>query len=244
MITFKLTQIRRTIATAMMVALISGTLAGTVSPLSAQDAPAIDPNTGLAVPPVPAANFVPGRMIGMRPEEKRPLVLKENERNPYAKRSTEEETAGDEAVNEEEQQIRARLSSLTVSGRSQGPNGLRVLLGDIILEQGRLLPQLLETQSENLKVMEINEDTVILGWLDIESNEPTGKTMQVAYDLTPMVSYALHGQESPEADANGEVAAPLMGVLRIGQDRKTSESRMAISKKSTEIPREVFEAGQ
>ena len=244
MITIKLTQIRRTIARAMMVAFIAGTLAGAVPPLSAQDAPAIDPNTGLPVAPVPAANFVPGRMIGMRPDEKRPLVLKENERNPYAKRSVKEEATGEEGVNEEEQQIRARLSSLSVSGCSQGPNGLRVLLGDIILEQGKLLPQLLETQSENLRVMEINEDTVILGWLDIESNEPTGKTMQVAYDLTPIVCYALHGQEAREADANGEVTAPLMGVLRIGHDRKTSESRMAISKNAPQIPRKVFEAGQ
>ena len=198
-----------------------------------------------AAAPSPAANFVPGRMIGMRPDEKRPLALKENERNPYAKRSEEEEATGDEGVNAEEQQIRARLSSLSVSGRSQGPNGLRVLLGDIILEQGRLLPQLLQEQSENLKVVEINEDTVILGWLDIETGEPTGKTMQVAYDLTPMVSYALHGQEAPVVDEHsGEVAERAMGVLRVGQERKKTESRMAAGKQGPKIPREVFEAGQ
>ncbi len=229
---------------AMAIALAVTITAGTVAPLSAQDEVPIDPTTGLPSAPVPAANFVPGRMIGMRPDEKRPLILKDNERNPYAKRSEEEEATGEEGINAEEQQIRARLSSLSVSGRSQGLNGLRVLLGDIILEQGRLLPQLLEEQSENLKVIEINEDTVILGWLDIESGEPTGKTMQVAYDLTPMVSYALHGQEAPEVDANGEVAQRRMGVIRIGHDRKKTESRMAAGKQPPQIPREVFEAGQ
>lgn len=231
---------------AIALTLVAAFFAGLFATLSAQEAeaPAIDPNTGLAVPPPPAANFVPGRMIGMRPEQKRPLVLKENERNPYAKRSDKEEATGDDAVNEEEQLIRARLSSLTVSGRSQGPNGLRVLLGDIILEQGRLLPQLLEEQSENLKVIEINEDTVILGWLDIESNEPTGKTMQVAYDLTPMVTYALHGQEAPVTVEGGEVAERRMGVMRVGQERKKLESRIAAGRKGPELSREVFEAGQ
>jgi len=218
---------------------------GIATPLPAQEeVPPIDPNTGLAVPPPPAANFVPGRMIGMRPDEKRPLNLKASERNPYAKRSVKEEETSENGVNEEEQQIRARLSSLSVSGRSQGPNGLRVLLGDIILEQGRILPQLLEEQSENLKVIEINEDALILGWLDIESNEPTGKTMQVAYDLTPMVTYALHGQEAPAAVEGGEVAERRMGVMRVGQDRKKLESRIAAGRKGPEIPREVFEAGQ
>lgn len=242
MIPFTHPTIRRAAAIIMTATLI--TVA--VAPISAQEeeAPAIDPNTGLAAPPVPAANFVPGRMIGMRPDQKRPLVLKENERNPYAKRSAEEEATDENGINQEEQQIRARLSSLTVSGRSQGPNGLRVLLGDIILEQGRLLPQLLEEQSENLKVLEINEDTVILGWLDIESNEPTGKTMQVAYDLTPMVTYALHGQEAPIADEEGEVAERRMGVMRVGQERKKLESRIAAGRKGPEVPREVFEAGQ
>lgn len=231
----------RLVAAGLVAALITG-----IAPLlpAQEETPVIDPATGLEAAPVPAANFVPGRMIGMRPEQKRPLELKENERNPYAKRSAEEEATGEDGVNEEEQQIRARLSSLSVSGRSQGPNGLRILLGDIILEQGRLLPQLLEEQSENLKVIEINEDTVILGWLDIESGEPTGKTMQVAYDLTPMVTYALHGQEAPVADEEGEIAERRMGVMRIGQERKKLESRIAAGRKGPELPREVFEAGQ
>ncbi|MEQ1843302.1 MAG: hypothetical protein ABL994_23095, partial [Verrucomicrobiales bacterium] len=142
--------------------------------------------------------------------------------------------------------IRNRLSSLTVTGRSLGPNGLRVLLGDIILEQGRLLPQLLEEQSESLQVVELNENTVILGWLDIETNELTGKTMQVAYDLSAKVGYALHGQGTGQdaSGETGEVVVRRMGVLRIEQERKRQEGNMASRSKETEIPREVYEAGQ
>ncbi|MEM7600437.1 MAG: hypothetical protein AAF357_03355, partial [Verrucomicrobiota bacterium] len=142
-----------------------------------------------------AASYKPSRMIEMRPDEKRPLLLKDSERNPYARRSPEQETVTDSGENAEELQIREALNSLSVSGRSRGVNGLRILLGDIIIEKGGILPQLLENQTENLKVIEVSEDSVVLGWMDIETGDLTGKTMQMSYDLNPSVSYALHGQE-------------------------------------------------
>lgn len=228
-------------------------VAALATPVAAQETPAPAPApmpmpmpaAGMApgMPaPAPAATFVPGRMIGMRPTEKRPLSLKESERNPYAKRNPHEEIATEAAGDAEELRIRERLSALRVAGRSQGPNGLRILLGDIILEEGRVLPQLLEEQSESLRVAELSEDTVVLAWIDPETLEPTGKTMQVAYDLTPSVGYALHGQ-SGESDEEG-VVARRMGVLRVGEDRKRREAGMASRAPTNEIPPEVFKAGQ
>lgn len=225
-------------------ALLAALAAGTLSPLGAQA-----PVTGTPMPggtampqPAPAATFVVGRMIRMRPEEKRPLVLKLSERNPYAKRGAQQEAPGEEGTNVEELKIRQLLTQLSVTGRSQGPNGLRVLLGDIILEQGTILPQLIEDQSENLSVVDLNEDTVVLGWLDIETGELTGKTMQVAYDLAPKVSYALHGRTADEAE--GEPAQRLMGTMRIGKDRKKEEAGMVSRKLAEELPEEVYKAGQ
>jgi hypothetical protein len=192
--------------------------------------------------PAPAVAFVPGQVIEMRPTEKRPLVMKENERNPYAKRNPQDDVVAEADSDAEELRIRERLASLRVSGRSQGPNGLRVLLGDIILEEGRILPQLLEEQSESLKVVELGTDTVVLGWVDTETGDLTGKTMQVAYDLTPSVSYALHGQ-SGEADEEG-VVVRRMGLIRVNDDRKKHEPGMAARESSNGIPPEVFKAGQ
>src|SRR5690606_29244548 len=148
-----------------------------------------------------------------------------SERNPYAKRSPKEEKATAQESNAEELRIRERLGALRITGRSRGPNGLRVLLGDIILEEGRILPQLLEDQSENLRVVELNEDMVVLGWLDIETGDLTGKTMQVAYDLTPSIGYALHGQ-GPDSAREG-LATRRMGVLRVEQAPQRLESRTA-----------------
>lgn len=178
------------------------------APLAAQEAPAL----------APAANFTPGRPIDLRPQDKRPLLLKESERNPYARRNPDENPETQEENSPEELRIRQRLSGLRVTGRSRSDVGLRVLLGDIILEEGRDLPQLIPNQSEALRVVSIDEDSVVLGWVDPETREFTGKTMQVAYDLSPSVGYALHGQS--REDAQGNAADRRMGLIRFGAARE------------------------
>lgn len=193
---------------------------------------------------VPVTSYTPSREIEMQPEDKRSLSLKVNERNPYARRSAKETAELEGTENEEELRLRDLLSSLSVTGRSRGPNGLRILLGDIILERGKILPQLIVDQSEQLQVIEVNDDTVILGWLDIETGELTGKTTQVSYDLSPSISYALHGQPGGRNTGSGKSKEPRMGVLKVGQDRKRFETEMAEKDPAKKIPAEVYQAGQ
>lgn len=190
----------------------------------------------------PAATYNPKRMIEMEPREKRPLLLKEGERNPYAQRTETETIIDENGENPEETQIRRALTSLSVSGQVRGPNGLRLLLGDIILEKDKVLPELLPDQTQNLKVLEVTEDSVVLAWLDIETNEPTGRNMQLSYDLTPSVSYALRGQLNRSEE--GAPAQVQMGVLRIGQERKREEAKLTENDPAKKLPREIYEAGQ
>lgn len=205
----------------------------------------VDPALGGMAPiaPSPAASFVPGRVIAMRPEQKRPLLLKESERNPYARRSTEQVEAAEEQATSEEIRLREKLSSLRVTGSSLGPRGLRVLMGDIILEKGRDLPQLITDQTVTLNVIELTEDAVVLGWVETETGKATGKTMQFAYDLSPSVGYALQGQERSNHPENAG-ADRVMGVLRVGQERKRQEAGMAARAPENVVPPEVFQAGQ
>ncbi len=187
----------------------------------------------------PAATFTPTRVIKMRPDQKRQILIKESERNPYAKRNPQEEVAVQKTVDAEELRIRERIGALRVAGRSRGPNGLRVLLGDLVLEEGRILPQLVEGQIESLRVVELTEEAVVLGWIDPETERPTGKTMEVPYDLSPSVSFALQGQDA----GTGEEGVR-MGVIRIGPDRKRLKSGMAAHPSGPGIPPEIFEDGQ
>jgi hypothetical protein len=193
--------------------------------------------------PAPAASFNPTRVIKMRPDQKRPLLLKESERNPYAKRNPQEEVATQETANAEELRIRGIIGSLRVTGRSRGPNGLRVLLGDLVLEEGRVLPQLIEGQSENLRVLELNDDTVVLGWIDADHGKPTGKAMQVAYDLSPIVGFALNGR-SPSDEPEGTARSRTMGQIHVERERKKSGAAVAGRAPGTGIPAKVFQAGQ
>lgn len=214
--------------------------------LASAQAPAL-PGVGELPQIAPAVSYKPARMIGMSPDSKRQLLIKANERNPYASRSPGEQEVDGNGENVEEIEIRKTLSSLSVTGMSRGQNGLRILLGDIIIEQGRILPELLPDQSEDLKVIEISEDSVTLAWLDIESSEPTGKTLQLAFDLTPSVSYALHGQRhttSPDGEGGSALAERQMGVMRIGQERMIERRRMAAKDPARDLPREVYEAAQ
>lgn len=187
-------------------------LAGAAS-LHAQEEQLDENGNPIAAPSV--ANYTPSRMIEMRPTDKTPLISKANERNPYARRSAADEAEANGEENQEEIQIRQRLSSLSVKGRSVGPNGPRILLGDIILEKGKELPDLLQQQVERLKVIDISENSIVLGWLDVETREPTGKTMQVTYDLTPRITYALHGQGPRSANPDDEGSEQLFGTMRI-----------------------------
>jgi|GEM_PF-1142468 len=168
------------------------------------------------------------RMIKIRPSQKRPLNLQARERNPYARRTENEKTASDRGTDSEESLIRAKLTSLSVTGSSRGPNNdLKVQLGDITLQQGRILPQLIEDQTINLQVTELTEETITLGWLDIETKELTGKTMLVPYDLTPTIEYQLSGQSRLAGKQGTASAEPKMGVIRFAKERKQNRSWIA-----------------
>lgn len=169
-----------------------------------------------------STDLVGKRNIEMRPSEKRFLTLKPSERNPYSKRAPEDGSTKNEAQNTEELAIRKKLSALDVSGSSRSFNGLRLLLGDILIERGMVLPQLIPNQTQQLKVVDVASEKIVLGWMDVESGELTGKTMQLQYNVDPVVRYVLQGQNTSN---DGTATRLQMGVLR---PKRTSSARNII----------------
>ncbi|MDF1812558.1 MAG: hypothetical protein P1V20_10095 [Verrucomicrobiales bacterium] len=165
-------------------------------------------------------DLVGKRSIEMRPAEKRFLTLKPAERNPYAKRAPEEDANKDQVQNTEELAIRQKLGALTVTGSSRSYNGLRLLLGDILIERGKVLPQLIRNQTQHLKVTDVTPEKIVLGWLDVESGELTGKTMPIFYDVKPVVRYVLQGQTG--AVSVGGVDQLEMGILKPNRVEETT----------------------
>ncbi|NNE94274.1 MAG: hypothetical protein HKN23_21715 [Verrucomicrobiales bacterium] len=176
-----------------------------------------DDSAGTAIPEGPDLTLISSRTIEMKPSEKRPLLVKPTERNPYVKRAPEEEEVPEAGEDSQETRIRSKLLSMPVGGRSVGPRGLRLLVGDMVLEKGKIVDQLLAEQTEFLKVIEISEDALKFGWLDPESGELTGKTMQIGYDLSPGVRYLLPGQRG--LDEEGSTQGRLMGIHKADRGR-------------------------
>lgn len=162
------------------------------------------------------------RKIEMRPNEKRALTLKPSERNPYAKRTVAKDVNQDEEQNAEEIAIRNKIRALEISGSSRSNSGLRLLMGDILIENGMVLPQLIINQTQFLKVVEVTNDKVELGWLDVETGELTGKTMRISYDLGPSVAYVLQGQVGASG-SDGLQREQQMGVLRPRRNKNAAK---------------------
>ncbi|WP_075089006.1 hypothetical protein [Verrucomicrobium spinosum] len=71
----------------------------------------------------------------------------------------------------EENEIRDRLAKLRVVGVSPGQRGLRVMLGDMVLEPGEDVPQVLPEQTLSLRVGAISSRAIELVWVE---KKPTG----------------------------------------------------------------------
>ncbi len=134
--------------------------------------------------------------VGLMPYQKTPVDVASKERNPFASRSPEKKEEEVAEVNKEEDRIRLVLSELAIGGVSKSADGgLRVLLGDMKLERGAVVPQVLQDQTTQLMVAMITEEKIEFAWLE-ESGKGTGRRLVMPIDVTPKVSFVLNGQQS------------------------------------------------
>ncbi|HSJ04651.1 MAG: hypothetical protein ACAI34_00630 [Verrucomicrobium sp.] len=184
-------------------------------------------------PPQPAEGL---RYTLLKPSDKGVEMVKEGERNPF--NNGDAGLKSPEAKgSSEENEIRDRLSRLRVVGVSPGSKGLRVMLGDMVLIPGELVPQVLTEQTLSLRVGNISPTTIELIWIE---KKPTGlpaRVLIIPVDLRPYVRYVLQGQPNdknqwektaaggakvPVATEFPEVAQSVAGdVSHLAQNDKT-----------------------
>ncbi len=132
--------------------------------------------------------------IGILPEQKTPTLISESERNPFGNRAKKEEVAVYDKESEESQ-IRRIFTKLQVNGMSEARNGFqRVLVGDMILEKGKKVPQLIAGQSETLIVSDITDEQIELSWVDEATMRLDGRKLLIPIALDPTVEFVLKGQ--------------------------------------------------
>lgn len=129
----------------------------------------------------------------LKPNDKTSELVREMDRNPFGRSDAELQAQSQKGTNEENQ-VRDLLSKLRVVGVSPGPNGLRVMLGDMVLEAGQVVPQVLQDQTISLRVASITAEAINLVWVEARPTGLPPRTLTIPVDLRPSVRVRLMGQ--------------------------------------------------
>ena len=132
--------------------------------------------------------------FGVFPSQKKQqlmvFILDDKDRNPFVIAKEETKIVEGVSSHSEETKIRSILESLKVNGISRGDNGYKVQLGGLILKPGRLLPRIIEGQSDDLMVKNISPTNIEIMWVgDEEADKP--RVMLIPVDLDPKVGVVL-----------------------------------------------------
>lgn len=146
--------------------------------------------------------------IGLLPQDKTPVEVDDSERNPFGKKVVKTAEAVVETESEE-QKIRALVEKLPFGGITRGYGVVKVLLGSYMLEKDGLLPDVIPGQTERLRVMEVSEKHVELGFVE-EDGSVSSRLIKLSFDLKPVVRYKL-GNKKVEATEGSDI---LSGVKK------------------------------
>ncbi len=132
------------------------------------------------------------------PEEKTPENVKPEEHNPFE--SETEALSRKSTGDTEENRVRDKLLKLPVVGTKRMADGrMRVLLGDIILETGRVVPPVLPDQMVELRVKNITSQYIELAWQEKRLTGLPPKLMTIPINIAPQVRYQMFGQTDAES---------------------------------------------
>jgi hypothetical protein len=195
------------------------------------------------LPDAPAAKQDGVKYTLLKPSDKTSELVKVGERNPFAK--TDEGNSPNQKSLNEENLIRERLEKLRVVGVSPGNNGLRVMLGDIVLECGQQVPPLLPDQTVALKVGSITGQAIELLWLEARPEGLPARKLTIPVDLRPYVRYQLKGvpteknQWEKKADKGEDTNVPVGRVFPDVSDAAHMEALQAAQRLSAPRPAPV-----
>lgn len=138
------------------------------------------------------------KYVLLMPEERVVEPVKATDRNPFGKSSEELQALNGNKGTTEENLIRERMEKLRIVGVSPGPKGLRVMLGDMVLEPDELVPPVLADQTLNLRVGHITDRAIELIWVEKKPSGMPPRLLTLPLDLRPYVRFALQGQSTLE----------------------------------------------
>lgn len=141
------------------------------------------------------------------PEEKTPEVVKPNEPNPFNK--SDGGQLKPEDATSEENKVKDALMAMRVSGVAMNSDGSirAVMLGEMKLERGQTVPQVVPDQQAHLRVNALTETTLELFWIEKKRNVALPpRPVIIPVNLKPYVRYAL-----PKGGSGQDLAQPSSG---------------------------------
>ena len=145
------------------------------------------------------------------PDGRQREELRPNERNPFIQAIPPEAvTTKPEEGATEEARLRRILRAMKIGGVSKGPDNKHVLLGSMILKPGKTLPQILNNQIEVLRVLSVNDNAVVLEFVE---KDPSVSTRQLflPFSIKPEVTQMMVGEafeELTKVGPSGKISAP------------------------------------
>jgi hypothetical protein len=134
---------------------------------------------------------------GILPGFKQGIRVEKGERNPFGVIQVEKPEV---ASRGEAAKLTEILRSLPLAGLSRNADGSvrSVLLGDLRLVAGQVLPQLVDGQTDELVVQSVSEREVVVAWTKEAGRQVTdSRKLNLALDGDPKVEVILPGQRRP-----------------------------------------------
>lgn len=130
--------------------------------------------------------------VGLLPMHRHGTSVSPGTINPYGfPVQKKKETTSTQQQHTQEDQIREVISNLPVTGMIG--NGKKVLLGDLELEEGEYVANVLRGQTERLLVKEITREKILIEWVEDYRREKP-RTMEISIDMKARVEVLLKGQ--------------------------------------------------
>ena len=134
--------------------------------------------------------------IGRLPVHRQGVEVDQGQANPYGlPTQRKKETSSVKRQYSQEDRIRDVLGNLPVTGVIG--NGKKVLLGDLVLEEGEFVEDVLPGQTDRLLVKEISSQNVLIEWVE-HSRRNKARQMEIPIDMQTRVQVMLKGQLGSE----------------------------------------------
>ena len=142
------------------------------------------------------------------PDGRKKVEVRPAESIPFAQQIVQEAPAiAPQEGATEEARLRRILKAMKIGGVSKGLGDKQVLLGSLILKPGKTLPPLLNNQIEVLRVLSVNDNTVVLEFVE-KDPAVAARQLFLPFEIKAEVRQFMYGDAVEEVAKAGVAPQP------------------------------------